>query len=148
MRVSDAMTRNVRVCNLETSLRDCAQVMNAGDVGAIPVQTQDRLVGMITDRDMAIRAVAAGKGPETPVREIMSREVLYCFDDQDLEHIVESMGAARVRRVPVIDRGNRLVGILSIGDVALKHAPEVAARAVGSLSKRGGPHSQSTDDGD
>lgn len=147
MRVSDAMTRKLRVCDATTTIRDCAQAMSDGDVGVIPVQAEDRLVGMITDRDMAVRAVAAGKGPDTPVREVMSKEVLYCFDDQDLDQIVESMGTARVRRVPVIDRGKRLVGILSLGDVALKHAPAAAARAIRSVSEHGGPHSQSANDG-
>jgi Mg/Co/Ni transporter MgtE len=89
-----------------------------------------------------VRAVAAGKGPDTPVRDVLSREVLFCFDDQDLEHVAKSMGLARVRRVPVLARDHRLVGILSLEDVALR-SPEAAASAVAELSKRGGPHSQS-----
>jgi CBS-domain-containing membrane protein len=102
---------------------------------------------MLTDRDIALRGVAAGKGPETPAREVMSRQVLYCFDDQDLDHIAQSMGEARVRRLPIVDRQHRLVGIISLYDVALKHTPETAARTVWAVSKRGGPHCQATSRG-
>lgn len=142
MRVSEAMTQAVRVCNPEQSIVECARAMAEIHVGVLPVGENDRLVGMITDRDIAIRAVAAGKSPQTPVGEVMSREVLFCYDDQDLDHVAKSMGEACVRRVPVIDRAKRLVGILSLGDVALKHDAEVAAGAIGALSRHGGPHSQ------
>lgn len=141
MRVSEAMTRDVRVCDPGQSIRDCAKAMAEMDAGVLPVAENGLLVGMVTDRDIAIRAVAAGKGPDTPVRDILSREVLYCFEDQDVEHVAKSMGLARIRRVPVLTRDNRLVGILSLGDVALRD-PEVAAHAVRNVSKRGGPHSQ------
>jgi CBS domain-containing protein len=142
MRVSEAMTRDVYVCRPEESIRDCAAAMARNDIGAIPVAENNLLIGMVTDRDITVRAVAAGKSPDTPVRDVLSRQVLYCFDDQDLEHVARSMGAARVRRVPVITRDDRLVGMLSIGDVAVRSA-EVAGAAVAELSKRGGPHSQS-----
>jgi CBS domain-containing protein len=142
MRVSEAMTRPVRVCNSGQSIGDCARMMRDIDSGVLPVAERDRLVGMITDRDIAIRAVGAGKGPETAVGEVMSRQVLFCFDDQDLDHIARSMGEARVRRLPVVDRESNLVGILSLSDVALRHAPQAAAGALARLSQRGGPHSQ------
>lgn len=141
MLVGEAMTRDVRVCNPGHSIRDCAGVMAEIDAGVLPVAENGVLVGMITDRDIAIRAVAAGKGPDTPVRETMSKQVLYCFDDQELDHIAKSMGMARVRRVPVLTRDDRLVGILSLGDVALR-SPETAADAVLGVSQHGGPHSQ------
>jgi CBS domain-containing protein len=113
------------------------------DAGVLPVAERDRLVGMITDRDIAIRAVAAGKGPDTAVGDVMSRQLLYCFDDQDLDHIAKSMGEARVRRLPVIDReSSQLVGILSLADIAVKHVPQAAGDALARLSKHGGPHSQ------
>lgn len=115
--------------------------MADADVGLLPVAENNSLVGMITDRDISIRAVAAGKGPDTPVREILSREVLYCFEDQDVEHVAKSMGLARIRRVPVLTRADRLVGILSLADVA-RGNPEIAFEAVRSISKHGGPHSQ------
>jgi CBS domain-containing protein len=143
MRVSEAMTRAVRVCNPGQSIRECARMMAEIDAGVLPVGEHDRLVGMITDRDIAIRAVAAGKGPDTAVREVMSKQLLFCFDDQDLDHVARSMGEARVRRLPVVERESKnLVGILSLSDVALKHAPGAAADAIARLSKHGGPHSQ------
>ena len=142
MRVSEAMTREVRVCNPGQSISACARTMAEIDAGVLPVAERDRLVGMITDRDIAIRAVAAGKGPDTAVSEVMSRQLLYCFDDQDLDHIARSMGEARVRRLPVIDRESTLVGILSLADIAVKHAPQAAGDALARLSKHGGPHSQ------
>jgi CBS domain-containing protein len=107
MRVSEAMTRDVRVCYPGQSIRDCAKAMAEMDAGVLPVAENGLLVGRVTDRDIAIRAVAAGKGPDTPVREVLSKEVLYCFDDQELDHIAKSMGDARVRRVPVLTRDQR-----------------------------------------
>jgi CBS domain-containing protein len=142
MRVSEAMTREVRACNPGQSISACARTMAEIDAGALPVAEGDRLVGMITDRDIAIRAVGAGKGPDTAVSEVMSRQLLYCFDDQDLDHIARSMGEARVRRLPVIDRESTLVGILSLADIAVKHVPQAAGDALARLSKHGGPHSQ------
>jgi CBS domain-containing protein len=141
MRVSEAMTRDVRVCGPEEPIVDCAKAMASNDIGALPVAENNLLVGMVTDRDIAIRAVAAGKGPGTPVREVLSREVLYCFEDQDLEHVASSMGTAKVRRVPVLTRDNRVAGMLSLGDVALRE-PEAAGGALAELSKPGAPHSQ------
>jgi CBS domain-containing protein len=142
MRVSEAMTHGVRVCNPDHSIRDCARLMAEIDVGVLPVEANDRLVGMITDRDIAIRAVAAGKGTDTAVREVMSKQVLYCYDDQELDHVAQSMGEARVRRLPVADRDKRLVGILSLCDIAQKYAPAAAGSAVCAVSRHGGPHCQ------
>jgi CBS domain-containing protein len=136
------MTHNVCVCQPEHTIRDCAQAMATNDIGVVPVAHNNVLVGMVTDRDIAIRAIGAGKGLDTPVREVLSKEVLFCFEDQDLAHVAKSMGLARVRRVPVLTRENRVAGILSLGDVALRD-PETAGSAVGELSKRGGPHCQS-----
>ena len=142
MKVSEAMSRDVRIASPDETIRDAAMAMAAIDAGALPVAENNMLVGMVTDRDISVRAVAAGKGPDTPVRDVLSKEVLFCFDDQDLEHVAKSMGVARVRRVPVLARDHRLVGILSLGDIALRR-PEAAASAVAELSKHGGPHSQS-----
>ena len=143
MRVSEAMSREVRLANPGQSIRDVAKIMGEIDAGAMPVQENDRLVGMITDRDIAIRAVAQGKGPDTPVRDVMSTEqVLYCYDDEDLDHVAKNMGEQRVRRLPVVNREKRLVGIVSLGDVATKEN-KAAGRAVSGVSKHGGPHSQS-----
>ena len=103
----------------------------------------DRLVGMITDRDIAVRAVAEHKGSDTPVREVMTRDVKYCFEDEDLEHVASNMADLRVRRLPVVDRDKRLVGIVSLGDVSLVQGRGAAGDAVTGISRSGGPHSQS-----
>ena len=144
MRVSEAMTREVRVANPDQSIREVARIMAEIDAGVMPVGDNDRLVGMITDRDIAIRAVGEGKGPDTPVREVMSTEqVLYCYEDEDLDHVAKNMADLQVRRLPVVNRDKRLVGILSVGDLALKER-KAAAKAVSGVSRPGGQHSQST----
>lgn len=141
MRVSEAMTRDVCVCGPGETIADCARAMAQSDIGAIPIADDNVLVGMVTDRDIVVRAVAAGKGPGTVVREVLSNEVLYCFEDQDLEHVARSMGVAKVRRLPVISRDHSLVGMLSLGDVA-RRSPDVAGNAIRDVSERGGPHCQ------
>ena len=141
MRVSEAMTRDVRLAQPGQTIRDAARIMADIDAGAVPVSENDRLVGMITDRDIAVRAIAQGKGPDTPVREVMSQEVKYCFDDEELDHVAKNMGDIRVRRLPVVNREQRLVGIVSLGDVALK-GERAGGKAVKGVSKPGGPHSQ------
>lgn len=142
MRVSDAMTANVRIANPQQSICDAAKMMAELDAGALPVGDGDRLVGMITDRDIAIRAIGAGKGPQTSVQEIMSKEVLYCFADQSLDDVVQNMADIKVRRMPVLNREKRLVGILSLGDVALVDDPDVTGEALSEISEPGGKHSQ------
>jgi len=139
MRVSEAMSREVRLANPGQTIRDVAKIMADIDAGSVPVSENDRLVGMITDRDIAVRAVAAGKGPDTPVREVMSQEVKYCYDDEDLDHVAKNMGDIRVRRLPVVNRDKRLVGIVSLGDLALK-GEKSAGKAVKGVSQPGGPH--------
>jgi len=143
MRVAQAMTRDVCVASPNDSICEVACTMARIDAGAIPVGENDRLVGMITDRDIAVRAVAAGKGPDTPVRDVMTREVKYCVEDEELDHVAKNMGELRVRRLPVLDRDKRLVGIVSLGDLALTEGEEVAGEAVTGVSRHGGPHSQS-----
>jgi Mg/Co/Ni transporter MgtE len=99
---------------------------------------------MITDRDIAVRAVAEHLGPDTPVREVMSHDIKYCFEDEDLEHVAANMADLRVRRLPVVDQGKRLVGIVSLGDVAMVQGRQAAGEAVTGVSRRGGPRSQTT----
>ena len=118
MKVSKAMTKDVKIGSPSQTIREAAQAMAELDVGSLPVGDNDRLVGMITDRDIAVRAVAQGKGPDTSVREVMSTDVKYCFDDDDLEEVAENMGDIKVRRLPVLNREKRLVGIVSLGDIA------------------------------
>jgi CBS domain-containing protein len=142
MRVSEAMTRDVRIATPGQSIRDVAKIMGDIDAGALPVGENDRLIGMITDRDIAIRAVAQGKGPETPVREVMSKEVKYCYEDEDLEHVAKNMGDIQLRRLPVVSRDKRLVGIVSLGDVSQNEDNETTGQATAGVSQRGGAHRQ------
>lgn len=142
MRVSEAMSRDVMVANPDQTIRDAARIMSEIDAGVLPVGENDRLVGMITDRDIAVRAVAQDRPPSTKVREVMSREVLYCYDDQDLDEIAINMGDEQVRRMPVVNRDKRLVGIISIGDVAQTATAKTAGRAVADISSPGGQHTQ------
>jgi len=142
MKVNEAMTSDVRLASPDQSIREAAQMMIEIDAGALPVAENDHLVGMITDRDIAVRAVAAGKSPNTKVREIMSGEVLYCFDDEDLTHVSRNMSDMKVRRLPVVNREKRLVGVISLGDLARNEQPTTVGRAVSRLSEPGGRHSQ------
>lgn len=142
MKVSDRMTRQVRVAAPDDSIRQVARQMAEMDSGAMPVGQDDRLVGMITDRDIAIRGVAEGKGPDAPVREVMTPDVKYCFEDEDLDHVARNMGQQQVRRLPVVNRDKRLVGILSIGDLAMGEDAQRAGAALSDVSRPGGAHSQ------
>jgi CBS domain-containing protein len=127
------------------TIRDAAHLMAQLDIGALPVEDNDRLIGMITDRDIAVRAVAEGRAADTPVREIMTQEIKYCFDDQTVDEVTQNMGEQRLRRLPVVNRDKRLVGILSLGDLARdEEAQDEAAEALCGISRPGGEHSQST----
>lgn len=146
MHVKDAMTRDVELASPNQTIREAALLMGKTDCGALPVADHDSLVGMITDRDIAIRAVAAGKGPETPVKEVMTAEVLYCYEDQTLEEVADNLGDVKVRRLPVMSRDKRLVGILSLGDMArTANGTDPAGDALKAISEPGGEHSQSAD---
>jgi CBS domain-containing protein len=140
MRVSEAMSRDVRVANPQQRISEAAKIMDEIDAGALPVGENDKLVGMITDRDIAIRAVGKGKGPDTPVSDVMSREIKYCFEDEELDHVSKNMAELQVKRLPVVNRDKRLVGILALGDIAGKAGPRVIGRAVEGISRPGGKH--------
>ena len=143
MKISETMTREVKLATPTQTIREAARLMAELDAGALPVADGDRLVGMITDRDIAIRAVASGRGPDTPVREVMTQDIKYCFEDQTLEEVAENMGDIRVRRLPVLNRDKRLVGIVSIGDIASSGEPKNVGSALSDISRPGGEHSQS-----
>ncbi|MBB3569080.1 CBS domain-containing protein [Rhizobium sp. BK491] len=138
-----AMTRDVRVANPNHSIREAATMMADLDAGIIPVGEHDRLVGMITDRDIAVRAVAQGKGPETRICDVMSAEVKYCFEDDDIDDVMMNLGDIQVRRLPVLHRDKRLIGILSLGDIAVSIEDGSAGAALAEISRPGGAHSQS-----
>ena len=142
MQVSDAMTRDVRVANAEETIEQAARLMAGLDVGMLPVGKDNRLIGMITDRDIAVRAVAQGKGPGTKVRDVMTDDVKYCFADQQIDEVTANMGDIQVRRLPVLDRDKQLVGILALGDVAATARDGAAGEALAGICRPGGAHSQ------
>jgi CBS domain-containing protein len=145
MLVKEAMSSNVKIANPGQSIREAARLMAELDCGCLPVGEGDRLVGMITDRDIAVRAVAQGMSMRTAVRDIMSPEVKYCFEDAELDKVAQNMGDIQVRRLPVVNQDKRLVGILSLGDMALTQDAGYAANALSGISAPGGEHSQSAD---
>ena len=135
MLVSEVMTRDVKIASPNDSLQRAAQRMEADDFGSLPVGENDRLVGMVSDRDIAIRAVAQGRSPtECCVGDVMSAEVKYVFDNQTVEEAAKMMGTLGVRRLPVLNHDKRLVGIVSLGDLALSKA-KPAGDALKSISK-------------
>ena len=142
MQVREAMTRDVRLATPDQSICDAAKMMSECDAGILPVGENDRLVGMITDRDIAVRAVAKGLGPDTPVRDVMSTDkVHYCFEDDDVDDVAKNMGDEKVRRLPVMDRNKRLVGIISLGDIS-KSETKAAGKSMEKITEPGGPHDQ------
>jgi CBS domain-containing protein len=142
MRVAEVMTRDVRLIEPNQTIRDAARLMAEMDAGIMPVREGDRLVGMITDRDIAVRAVAQGRGPDTAVREVMTDEVKYCYEDDDTNDVARNMADIQVRRLPVLTREKRLAGIISLGDMALSDEAGKAGEAVAGISQPGGQHSQ------
>ena len=142
MKVRDVMTGDVCLTDPNQSIREAARMMADQDIGALPVGENDRLVGMVTDRDIAVRAVAQGLGPDTKIREVMSKEVMYCFDDEDLDDAAHNMGDIQVRRLPVLNRDKRLVGIISVSDLAQREDPKQMGRTIADISAPGGAHSQ------
>jgi CBS domain-containing protein len=140
MKVSDAMTLEVQLCTPDDTLKEAAEAMMALDVGLLPVTDGDRLVGMISDRDIATRGVAMGLGPDSPVRSVMTEDVKYCFEDQDLEEVAQNMGDIQVRRLPVLSRDKRLVGIIALGDIARAETGDGTGEALSQISQPGGQH--------
>jgi CBS domain-containing protein len=124
------------------SLQDAARLMGRCDAGVLPVGENDRLVGMLTDRDIAIRAVADGRGPDSKVRDAMSTDLQWCYDDDDVEEALMRMGEQQIRRMPVLSHEKRLVGIVSIGDLTEAAQPQQTGRTLGAISRAGGQHCQ------
>lgn len=143
MKISEVMTRNVVLASPNQAISDAARMMADSDAGALPVGENDRLVGVITDRDIVIRAVAKNLPPDTRVRDVMTKQVLYCYEDEDVEQVAKNMGDNQVRRLPVLNREKRLVGIVSLGDVSQSVRPGTAGEAIAEISKPGGARSQS-----
>jgi CBS domain-containing protein len=142
MKVSKIMSRDVTLLNPDQTICVAASLMAEIDAGALPVGENDRLVGMITDRDIVIRAVAQGKSADTKVANVMSKEVLYCFDTDEIDEVARNMGKARVRRLPVVNRDKRLVGIVSLGDLARNDDATNIGQTMTRVSTPGGKHDQ------
>jgi CBS domain-containing protein len=142
MRVSEAMSREVQVVQLNQTIQQAAKMMSEIDVGALPVAQEERLVGMITDRDIAIRAVAENMAPSSKVRDVMTIDIKFCFDDEDAEDVADRMAAEQVRRVPVVNREMKVVGILALADLAIRAGARPAAKALEGISQLGGRHTQ------
>ena len=140
MKVRDVMTSEAKLTNPDDTLQHAAQIMKECDCGILPVREGDRLIGMITDRDITVRAVAKGLGPAAQVRSAMTSEVKYCFDDEDVTAVCENMSDIQVRRLPVLDRNKRLVGIVSLGDLALNKPG--TAEALQGIARRSDQHNQ------
>ena len=135
MHIRNVMTRHVKVASPEDTLQHAAQLMETNDFGLLPVGENDRLVGMLSDRDITVRGVARGMSPtKSTVRDIMSCEVKYVYEDESVEDAARNMSDLQVRRLPVLDRDKRLVGIVSLGDLALMR-PQPAADALTFISQ-------------
>ena len=142
MKISEVMSRDVRLIEPTQTIQEAARLMAEMDAGIMPVREGDRLVGMISDRDITVRAVAQGKGPDTSVRDVMTDEVKYCFEDEDTGAVERNMADIQVRRLPVLTRDKRLVGIVSLGDLAMSDKAAQVSAAMAGISQPGGQHSQ------
>lgn len=136
MKVHEIMSAHARCVGPENTLVEAAGLMRELDVGSLPVCEDDRLTGIVTDRDLALRGIADGKDPNTtPVRDVMSESVVWVFADQDVEEVVRLMENRQIRRVPVLNRQKRLVGIVALGDIAISSNPAFSGMALRDVSE-------------
>jgi CBS domain-containing protein len=142
MKVSDVMTRDVQTVRADQPVQEAASFMLSNDAGSIPVMDGERLIGMITDRDIAVRGIAKGHGPDTPVGELMTNDLVVVRLDDDVTEAATRMSDAQVRRLPVIDEDERLCGIVSLGDLSREADDDCASEALEGVSEPGGPHQQ------
>src|SRR5215213_5905762 len=142
MKVSEVMTSDVQTVSADQTAREAANFMLRAEAGSIPVTEGDRVIGIITDRDIAVRSVAEGRGPETPVRDLMSDGIICAREDDEVEDVARRMGEEQVRRLPVLDADDRLCGIVSLGDLARETGDEAAHEAFEGVSQPGGEHQQ------
>jgi CBS domain-containing protein len=137
MKIRDVMSKDVQVARPGDTIQDVAARMTSGDFGFIPVADGDRLVGTVTDRDIAIRAVGKGLGPATPVSEVMTTEVVTALDTADLKTALDAMGGDKIRRLPVVDKHERLVGVVSLGDLSTRVKEKYAGETLETISQPG-----------
>ena len=137
MRISEVMTERVRYVDPDAPLTKIAAEMRDNDFGAVPVAEEERLIGMVTDRDIVVRGIAQGLDLNATARQVMSANVLYCFEDDSIEDVLKNMGANQVRRLPVINRAKRLVGVVSLGDLSKAAGQSPAGGALKKISQPG-----------
>ena len=135
MKVRDVMSKDVQVARPGDTLQDVASRMASGDFGFMPVADGDRLIGTITDRDIVIRAVAGGAACTSPVVEYISRDAQTAYADDDLKTVLEAMGDKQIRRLPVLDKDDRLVGVVSLGDLSNRVKEKYAGEALEDISR-------------
>ena len=133
--IRDLMTSNVETVGPDHTAKDAAAFMLSADTGSIPVYENDKVIGMITDRDIAVRGVAVGKGPNCRVRDLMTNDVICARDTDDAHEIAHKMGQAQVRRLPVLDASDKLVGMVSLGDLSREAETSAASEALEGVSK-------------
>jgi len=137
MKINEIMSREVRTISPDTPLREVALIMRQADIGALVINQNDRMAGMVTDRDLVVRAMAEGMNMDAPVSRIMSDEVRYCFDDEEIDHVAKNMAQIEKRRLPVVNRDKRLVGMVSLANVASCNADKVSANLLRGVAR---PH--------
>lgn len=142
MKISEVMTTEVETVSSDQTAREAAAFMLRADAGSIPVCEGDRVIGMITDRDIAVRGIAEGRGPDTPVSELMSDGIICAREDEDVRDVAQRMSEEQVRRVPVLDAEDKLCGIVSLGDLARETRSETAEHVLECVSAPGGLHQQ------
>jgi CBS domain-containing protein len=137
VKLKDIMTKDVQVIHPDETLQAAAQKMRDHDIGFLPVCEGDRLVGVVTDRDLALRGIAAGVNSKAMLgRDLMTSPIIYCFDDQDVDEAAKLMEEHQIRRVAVLSRDEkRLVGVVSLGDIANKSTKEMSAEVLQSVSE-------------
>lgn len=135
MKVRDVMSKDVQVARPGDTLQDVAARMSAGDFGFMPVADGDRLIGTITDRDITVRAVAGGAACTAPVVEYISRDPHTARADDDLKTVLDAMGTKQIRRLPVLDKDDRLVGVVSLGDLSTRVKEKYAGEALEDISR-------------
>jgi CBS domain-containing protein len=142
MKISDVMTTDVETVTADQTAQDAAKFMLRTEAGSIPVCDGDTVIGMITDRDIAVRGVAEGRGPDTPIRDLMTDGIVCAREDDDVRDVASKMSEAQVRRLPVLDAQDRLCGIVSLGDLSRQTDGSSAGQALEGVSQPGGRHEQ------
>ena len=138
----DVMTSEIKTVAPDATAREAANFMLSADTGSIPVCEDDKVIGMITDRDIAVRGIAEGHGPDCSVRDLMSKDVVCARDTDDVQAVAQQMSNAQVRRLPVVDADDRLVGMVSLGDLSRESQESAATMALEGVTAPGGQHKQ------